>query len=807
MNIDYFAINQGVFKLGDQFLEVGTVDTMATQKGYDSDSNSWVTITPKVKFCNPVVLVQIQGMKNEPGYIPNKISQPFLSAVVDSNTNDGTIKIALEMGETDLGAITENETIAYMIAEANIQASFVDDYNSTIQFETIKTDPVFYGWDDTNDRATANFVNIYTNKPLVTASLNSRFSLDGGWFRKQNHNNTSITLVVDEDRLNRNPKGQYQDTERSKKQNQSDNTHTPEIGGIFVFEGQFIKNGEVDVVSSFNAIDEGQGSIISSLNDGNITTKIVGEPFKLDIIARGEDNITKLDANITKLEIVKCIDEACVDCKITTEVEDFNIPSLSISQSAGYITTPNLTINNAYKLAKIRITGRSQDNSEVTVCSSDLFALRPDKYNLGLPAKAYAGDNIPIDVYANNLSGTGANKYNEEKGISFQIDANITKVGCSNGVLNVQDFSFENGYKLVDANYSDIGDVNITIREILGSEFAFVDNSDTKDEDRLIEPFSQVLTIEPYELNVTDVEYSEGWLYMADVDDINQSVKFSVLANDKLHNLVQNFTEDCYAQDVDVKTHFSVENTNSNVEIKYDDATIENIDDINRTITIPEASFINSKADIQYSFNIQRDYKTPYVPIKIGLREVTIESSNIAKDENNATVSLDKDFYYGRVKIEDISTNEQSTPHSLHVEVFKLGKYKQNSLHWYVNEDDDDSNVTLEDKEGFLSSSANANLDYISQKQTTDGNINFILKHNEDDRFKSYIHITIPEYLWYNKYNSYNSAVDCGSHPCFEYNYLGDRSKKSINSGDFTGTSIGEDYNATKTKKGVKVFR
>ena len=544
----------------------------------------------------------------------------------------------------------------------------------------------------------------------------------------------------------------------------------------------------VKLSSFFDAWD-----IFRDITDRKISTKIVSQSFGLSIASLTENSSALQDYNGTVcVRLVGETNSTWNKVELTSNPKD---------------TT--FSVNKADKDTRVEIVWKDEvdeacpvSNETNSTMSSDNFAIRADKFNLTLPTLAYAGENFNIDFDASSVLD-----YNETLGSSFHVESNISKSGCVNGALHVEPFSFENGVKSVDANYSDIGDMNITIKEILGSEFAIVDKNDTNDENRLISPDTKDMTIKPYELNVTNVEYEEGWLYMADVTDINQSVKFSILANDKQHNLVQNFTDTCYSEDVDVKTHFSVENTNSNVKIKYDDATVVNIADINRTRTIPKVSFVNSKADIEYSFNIERDYKTPYEPIKIGLREVSVESSNVAKVENNATVSLDTDFYYGRVKTKDLSTNEQSTPHSLHVEVYKLGKYQQNSLNWYVNEDDNDSNITIVDKKGFLSSSTNAELDNIGNKQASGGSVEFILKHSEEDSFKSYLHVDIPEYLWYSKYNSYNSAVDCGSHPCFEYNYIGDRNQKNINSGKFTGTTVGDDFNATKTKKGVKVFR
>jgi hypothetical protein len=548
---------------------------------------------------------------------------------------------------------------------------------------------------------------------------------------------------------------------------------------------------EDEILYTFDSWDT-----FKDIDNRQISTKIVNKDFNLTIASLDKNGTSYEDYNGSVC--VRIVDSS--DINLTTWKE------LSFTNDLN--TTFNVT--KADKSAKVQIVWKDNvaehcplNNETNSTYSTDNFAVRPDKFNLTLPSIGYAGENFSIDLSAEN-----AVDYNETLNSSFMLEANISKPSCFNGVLNVTPFSFENGLKNgVDTNYSDIGDINITIKEILGSEFAIVDQNDTSDTDRLITPFSASMIIKPYELNVTNVEYDTGWLYMADVNDISQKVKFSVLANDMQHNIVQNFTDTCYSEDVDVKTYFSVENVNNNVNLKYDDNTTKDILDINRTITIPKASFVNSKADIEYSFNIERDYKTPYEPIQIGLREVSIESSNIAKEENNATVSLDRDFYYGQVKTQDLSTNKQIAPHSLHVEVYKLGKYKQSSLNWYVNEADTNTTVSFTPKEDFTYTTNKSGVNIENIASMSSGVINFDMTNSWSSSDNAMIHLDIPIWLWYSKYNSYNSTNDCSYHPCFEYRYIDVARASGIQSGNFDGSTIGSDYNATKQKIGVKTFR
>ena len=770
-NINFLAVNKGVHKIGNTYFEVGTVDTKKIQQ--KNVLNEWEKIDNILDICSPAVVGQIQSLNNEVGLDTandgNIIrSLPWMTTAID--VNSGGVYMALERSETTEGNINSTETIGYMISSANIQDSVIDDNNKNIKFETIVKKDYFVGWG--NSCKSVNFVNTYSKIPLVAANKNSRNGADGGWFRRCKLDNNKIGLQIDEDRS--------QDSERN---------HVSETGSIFVFSGTIVIHEDQNLINSFfDAWD-----IFRDITDRKISTKIVSQNFGLSIASLTEDNSALQDYNGTV-----CVRLVGENNSTWNKVELTSNPKDTI-----------FSVNRADKDIRVEIAWKDEvdetcpvSNETNSTMSSDNFAIRPDKFNLTLPTLAYAGEDFNIDFDASSVVD-----YNETLGSSFRVESNISKSGCSNGALHVETFSFENGVKSVDVNYSDIGDINITIKEILGNEFALVDSADTNDIDRLITPNTKNMTIKPYELNVTDVKYDEGWLYMADVDDINQSVEFSVLANNKQHILVQNFTDACYSEDVDVKTHFNVENTNSNVEIKYNDATIDDIIDINRTITIPKASFINSKADVDYSFNIERDYKIPYEPIKIGLREVSVESSSVAKVENNATVSFDRDFYYGRVKTKDLSTNEQSTPHSLHVEVFRLGKYKQSSLNWYINEDDTSTTMTFLPKTDFSYGSNKNGVNVTNIATMSSGVINFDMTNSWSNSDSARVHLDIPLWLWYSKYNSYNSAVDCGSHPCFEYRYIKADASTGIKSGDFKGSSIGSDYNATKSKIGVKTFR
>ncbi|BAI80621.1 hypothetical protein DEFDS_1152 [Deferribacter desulfuricans SSM1] len=227
-SLSYLAINKGVHKLGNQYIEVGEINTKKVQGKYTPNGSiiGWEKVTTKVNFCDPAVVANIQTLNNLNSSDPQKQPPykaliPWSTAVIDNITSN-SFNLALDMSETNDGLINKDETVAYMVSEGNIQDSFVDDDNNTILYETIKTQPYFEGW--SNNCNTVSFKNNYSKTPLIAGWKNSRKEDDGGWFRICSLDKNKVGFVVDED-----------------KDHDSERSHIKESGSIFVFSDNFVK--------------------------------------------------------------------------------------------------------------------------------------------------------------------------------------------------------------------------------------------------------------------------------------------------------------------------------------------------------------------------------------------------------------------------------------------------------------------------------------------------------------------------------------------------------------------------------------
>jgi hypothetical protein len=255
MNVNYFAINYGVHKLGNTIIEVGGMNTKKVKplSGINQgETYGWDELTSKAVFCNPALVSTIQTMNNEPNYIANKPSKPFLVPAIEIEGKD--INISLDKVPTSSNAeVKVDETIAYMIAEGNIQDNFIDSNNKAIAFETIKTAPLFVGWG--NGDKNVSFVNKYTTTPLVAATKVSNYEEEPAWFRSQSINKSQISLTLDES---------------NDWPSNNERKHAPEEGSIFAFSGEFyiftgvcqyIKSKYQTTQDGYYYVDEGTANI------------------------------------------------------------------------------------------------------------------------------------------------------------------------------------------------------------------------------------------------------------------------------------------------------------------------------------------------------------------------------------------------------------------------------------------------------------------------------------------------------------------------------------------------------------------
>ena len=564
---------------------------------------------------------------------------------------------------------------------------------------------------------------------------------------------------------------------------------------------------------------------IKSIASRTISTKKVSENFDLTVASLNNTGTALQDFNGTVC--VRIVNDQNVSYNGNGSKLYFNNEQTK--------TLSGINIDKALKDARVLITWKKNVNTSCpllvdanSTLATNNFAIRPTQFTILPPAQTYAGENFTLDFKALNALASNTVGYTETKGNSFDITTNIVKSGCENGVFNLANFSFSDGQSLaVQTSFTDVGELNITIAEKLGSEFAKIDASDTTDANRLISPQSIIVTVNPYELNVTDSNFTastgQNWLYDANVSDMFVTAHSQVEARNMQHQPLINFTNACYAQPVNLGFYYDVNNTNNTVNLSYSPingtmtSALKPISDLNKTITILATSFITARASADYRFNVDRAYNISLSPIDMALKEVKVTSAGVSKIVNNQTVGKGARFYYGRVKTKDIVTDKTSVPHLLYVEVYSstplTNGFYQNSFNWYINGSDDGTTVfgdgNFSENKGFINTQPSTSTIAVANTQIlSDGvlrfNINNILKEQA-----ATIHMAIPTWLWSNNLNDYNNSANstCATHPCFDYKFIPDMDTRGIRSGTTQGSTIGRDFNASYQKSGVKTFR
>lgn len=589
--------------------------------------------------------------------------------------------------------------------------------------------------------------------------------------------------------------------------------------------------------------------IFRNITDKNISTKIVKKPFYLNISSLDDSGGGFQDFNGTVcVQVVDNSDNNLTDWKNIF----FNSKSSSSQTTTG---NPTFQVLKASKNNFIKIAWKKNVNENCplinennTTNATDNFAVRPLKFGIDFnPTVLYAGVPFHIDLNATDFTNANTKNYNEIRNTSFVFDINDSNATCISGVLGTLPNQFSDGNLSFDTNYSDIGNINFTLKEVdaCTGKFAWVDCDDknisgyyNSDIDLGIEKKSSSVTVNPYQFAIVDYDFRRNnpddyWRYMSDVNDSNITLSFKVQAQNKGGIGVHKFDAHCYAKEVGIDIKLTATSSDGNVSY-YQQVNNTSTSEHNRTLSdfnlseiINDQNFTDGKSSlVVYALNIYRKRDILKNPLEINVSEINtsyptnsnVKNIGLAPDNNGSR------FYYGRIRTKDITTNKQSVQNNIEVEIYDSNdsdsthdNFHQNSLNWYHMQDDNYTIIPEFIPQKYFSYNIDENESHVILNPTDSvqmqvGSIFFGITNTWLNLYtnSAYVHVKIPKYLWVNNYEDYNDTnqSDCASHPCFKYTYIyNSNNPQNIKSGDFNGSSIGDDYNATRVKTGVKVFR
>jgi len=329
-----------------------------------------------------------------------------------------------------------------------------------------------------------------------------------------------------------------------------------------------------------------------------------------------------------------------------------------------------------------------------TIYSRDNFAVRPAGFKITPitnDSKLIAGKNYTFRFEAvgeNNHSVAGYNEtihLNPTTPTTVMLDYNDTRAnqGCQRGSLQATgNMNFVNGIANVNINYSEVGDVNLTLKEIPGSEFASIDANDSVNPNGLYIPdYSKVVTFIPAHFKIASVSYlngGNGFTYISNDLNMSSKLNFQLIAENEINNTTQNYSANCYAKNVDVNVSHMPINVSNKLIYKEQNSNILTVasNGNNISVTIPYTRFSSGTANGTILINLQKDYKNPVNPLNITLNDINATDSDNVRGGTNVNQSAR--FIYGRINIPNVAGYSSVIHNSVKFEYY-------NNNEWYVN--------------------------------------------------------------------------------------------------------------------------
>jgi len=415
-----------------------------------------------------------------------------------------------------------------------------------------------------------------------------------------------------------------------------------------------------------------------------------------------------------------------------------------------------------------------------SVCSRDNFAIRPDKFTISpMPNSMVAGKNYLYNVLAVDAENNPVADFNEtltviKKGQSTNaspiLEYNETKSNCIAGDYNPSTvLAFNDGQVNYNALYTEVGEVNVTIKEQSGKEFAIIDADDSVNPNGIaITPYVVTYKYRPDHFVVLYPSYTNGgngYTYISNDLNMSSVLTFTIRAENANNNLVKNYDANCYAKDVSVNVSHSAVPISTNLIYKEHDVSImhDTANTNNIQFTGIKNKFLNGSGNVKAYINFKKDYKTPVNPFSFTLNDINV--SNTDGVNGSASVSQSAQFIYGRLNIPNVAGYATVLHNKIQYEFYKNGKWEVNNLHNSSSEGD--INVTKSIVPGVT----------LIPGTITNGYQDLKYAAQKSPPFKTKGDYAISSWLWYHpkalNYQDPSVAnLNCLTHPCNKISFL-----------------------------------
>ncbi len=411
------------------------------------------------------------------------------------------------------------------------------------------------------------------------------------------------------------------------------------------------------------------------------------------------------------------------------------------------------------------------------VFSRDNFAIRPKQFQIIPPSgNLKAGDDYTFVIKAldnNNIPSANYNETLNLTNISPTLEYNDTNasIGCNRGVLNFKNspVTFTNGIARVTLNYSEVGDLNITVKELNSTAFAAVDMNDSQNPEGLkIKEASVIKKFIPDHFAIVSVSYqngANGYTYISRDLNMSSILNFTLRAENKSNTITRNYNRLCYAKKIDINvTHTNVpvrfnliyKELNSSVTEKANTQPIE--------FNITKDKFTAGQGQVKLFANFKKAYNNPVEPFDMNVTQINVKDEDSASGSATFT-NLQAHFIYGRIVIPDIASYSNVIHNSVRYEYYQNSQWHVNSAH--TSSTNGDINATNSIIPYVNMVLGNINSGYEDLKYTTSRPLPYSAKGEYD----------ISSWMWYHpKATTYQAPSstnhNCLTHPCNKVNFM-----------------------------------
>ena len=563
-----------------------------------------------------------------------------------------------------------------------------------------------------------------------------------------------------------------------------------------------------------------------NLSPFTIGTKIANKSFTLTIV-NSESNINAGDINfsIFDMNTGKMLSPwKQFNAMLPTKTETFKIPEISKNARVGFKVCASYDDStHTYKLYNysecpatdtLDSCNKTGDKSLRMCYSDDNFAIMPYRFEINATADA---NGVYTKFKALDYEGNVVKDYNESVGDTFDVTYGDTKkywtpsgyVKCATGKFdhNSKDinesWSFADGRKNLDLNYSETGNVEISIKDKdkCADRFNAVDCKDYG-----VAPASDKLAPKIKDSNITvfipinhfDADFTlhnfedADFTYLANnISEMNATIDVKVSARNYKDEIATNYYNKCYAKDVNatfthnvLNSYFSKVNTSSGAFGRDD----------NLTFDVSADKFKTPTTLAKFYFNLNRKYDKAVEPQEFTITDALVTNSDKVKSKNS--FSSNAMFRYGYF---DYAKNSCAYAKSLTIRVmyeyYEGGRFIPSQGH--TSDMGDIKAVVVSSK----ISTDISQIDPIGREYIT-------YTYDEPTPYSTISHLDIPEYLWFSaEGDSYvapdSNHLDCRYHPCQKITFY----SSSEGWGGSSAKNAPEKYKANENTSNIRVFK